>query len=115
MPLNLPDLFIRPEGFFDKIAGALGFDDINFESKEFSSRFLVKSGNKKFAYDVIHPQTMEFMMAIDNPPIIEINGRHLACYFKTKIGAPDYSGLFQFSRAFYRKFPNYVIEERKVV
>ena len=28
---GLPDLLIRPEGVFDKMAGAFGFDDIDFE------------------------------------------------------------------------------------
>ena len=28
---GVPDLLIRPEGIFDKIAGAIGFDDIDFE------------------------------------------------------------------------------------
>ena len=29
---NVPDLLIRREGMFDKLAGAFGFDDIDFES-----------------------------------------------------------------------------------
>jgi hypothetical protein len=62
---GVPDLLVRREGFFDKIAGAFGFDDIDFESAEFSRRFCVKSPDKKFAYDVIHPRMMEFLMAGD--------------------------------------------------
>ena len=41
-----PDLLIRREGVFDKIAGAIGFDDIDFESAEFSRRFYVKSSDR---------------------------------------------------------------------
>ncbi len=59
---NVPDLLIRREGMFDKLAGAFGFDDIDFESAEFSKRFHVKSPDKKFAYDVIHPRMMEFLL-----------------------------------------------------
>lgn len=58
----VPDLFIRPENFLDKFAAAIGFDDIDFESAEFSRKFLVKSPDKRFAYDVIHPRMMEFLM-----------------------------------------------------
>ena len=47
----------------DKIAGALGFHDINFESSEFSRKFHIKCADKKFAYDVIHPRMMEFLLA----------------------------------------------------
>jgi hypothetical protein len=55
---GVPDLIIRREGLMDKLAGAIGFDDIDFESEEFSRRFFVKSPDKKFAYDVIHPRMM---------------------------------------------------------
>jgi hypothetical protein len=57
-----PDLLIRREGLFDKVAGFFGFDDIDFESEEFSRKFCVKSPDKKFAYDVIHPRMMEFLL-----------------------------------------------------
>ena len=33
---GVPNLFIRREGVFDKLAGLIGFDDIDFESAEFS-------------------------------------------------------------------------------
>jgi hypothetical protein len=59
-----PKLFIRPENFFDKMAGFVGFDDINFESEEFSRRFYCKSDNREFAYAVIHPQMMEWMLSL---------------------------------------------------
>jgi len=80
---GVPDLLIRREGMFDKIAGALGFDDIDFESAQFSRRFHVSSPDKKFAYDVIDPRMMEFLPKGD-PPTVDIensrccisDGRH---------------------------------------
>ena len=60
---GVPDVLIRREGMLDKIAGAFGFDDIDFESVEFSRQFYVKSPDKRFAYDVIHPRMMEFLLA----------------------------------------------------
>jgi hypothetical protein len=57
-----PQLFLRAEGWFDKVAGFVGFDDIDFESEEFSKRYFCKSEDKQFAYAVIHPQMMEWMM-----------------------------------------------------
>lgn len=62
-PWPAPALLVRPEGFFDKVKGALGFDDIDFESEEFSRRFWVQSSDKRFAYDVLHPRMMEFLLA----------------------------------------------------
>lgn len=71
---GVPPLLIRPEHMFDKLAGALGFDDIDFESSEFSRRFHVKSGDKRFAYDVCHPLMIEWLLGIAPPgvPTIDI-------------------------------------------
>ena len=80
---EVPDLLIRREGIFDKLAGAFGFDDIDFESADFSRRFFVKSPDKRFAYDVVHPRMMQFLLATE-PPAVDIeygrcclsDGRH---------------------------------------
>jgi hypothetical protein len=64
--VGLPQLAIRPEGFFDSVTSFMGFDDIDFESEEFSRKFHVKSSDKRFVYDLLHPRTMEFML--DTPP-----------------------------------------------
>ncbi len=71
---GVPDLLIRREGLLDKLKGVMGFDDIDFESEEFSRRFWVKSSDKKFAYDVIHPKMMEFLMAGDPGPVELLDG-----------------------------------------
>lgn len=68
---GVPNLLIRQEGFFDKIAGVMGFDDIDFESAEFSRKFHVKCADKRFAYDVVHPRMMEFLLG-DCPTSIDI-------------------------------------------
>jgi hypothetical protein len=60
--VEFPRLFLRTEGMFDKIAGFIGFDDIDFESEEFSKRYFCKSDDRQFAYAVIHPQMMEWLM-----------------------------------------------------
>ena len=63
-PVPLKPLSIRHEGFFDKVAEFFGLDDIEFESAEFNRRFHVKSPDKKWAFDVIHQRTMEFMLSM---------------------------------------------------
>lgn len=72
-PWHTPSLLIRPEGIFDKIKGAFGFDDIDFESAEFSRKYYVKSSDKRFAYDVLHPRMMEFLLT-QSPPMLDIEG-----------------------------------------
>jgi hypothetical protein len=63
--LRLEPLLIRPEGVFDKIKGFLGFDDINFESAQFSRTFHVSAPERRWAYDVIHARAMQ--MLLDSP------------------------------------------------
>ena len=61
--LPLKPLFLRPEGFFDKVTEFFGADDIDFESAEFSRKFYVKAPDRRWAFDVIHQRTMEFLLA----------------------------------------------------
>jgi hypothetical protein len=51
----------------------LGYDDIDFESVEFSKAFTVRSKDKKFAYDICHPRMMDYML---NHPYITIEIEH---------------------------------------
>lgn len=69
--LTFPDVLIRREGMFDKLKSAFGYDDIDFESAEFSRKFYVSSNNKKFAYDLCHQRMIEFLLRSD-PPTIDI-------------------------------------------
>jgi hypothetical protein len=62
LPWMSSNLSLAPENFFHRIGDLLGFDDIDFESEEFSRRFRVKSPDKRFAYDLFHPRMMEFLL-----------------------------------------------------
>jgi hypothetical protein len=75
LPWTTPPLLIRPEGVFDKLLGALGFDDIDFESEEFSRRFHVAGPDKRFAYDVCHPRAIELLLQARAPLLDLENGR----------------------------------------
>lgn len=59
---QFPTLQIYPETAVEKIAQALGGEDIDFESVEFSNAFVVKSEDKKFAYDVCHVRLMQHFL-----------------------------------------------------
>lgn len=62
LPKYFPELTIAREGFFSKIAQAVGYDDIDFESHEFSKRFVVRSKDKKFAYDFCNAQMIDHLL-----------------------------------------------------
>lgn len=66
---SLQPLAIRKEHFFDRIAEFVGWDDIDFESAEFSRAFHVSSPDRKFAYDVIDQAMMEYLLGALKRPI----------------------------------------------
>ncbi len=68
---HTPDVLIRGEHGLDKFAAFLGFEDIDFESAEFSDRFHVSGNDKRFAYDLIDARMMEFLLA-GGPPVTDM-------------------------------------------
>jgi hypothetical protein len=80
LPRPLPEVKILREGLLSKIAQAFGYDDIDFESAEFSRKFCVRSKDKRFAYDVCNPRMMEYLLANDDLSI-EIENTALALVF----------------------------------
>jgi len=87
LPISFPELVIDKEGFFSKIAQAVGYDDIDFESHEFSRRFCVRSRDKKFAYDVCNVRMIEYLLS-NTDLSIEIDGDSLAISFRRRL-APE--------------------------
>ena len=84
LPAFFPDLTIRRENFFTKVAEVFGYGDINFESAEFSKTFNVRSPDKKFAYDVCNAQMIEYLL-VNRDLSIEIENDVLALAFTTRL------------------------------
>ena len=91
LPGSFPELKIGSEGFLSKIAQAVGFDDIDFESHEFSRNFCVRSTNKKFAYDVCNGRMIEYLLA-NRDLTIEIEHDALAIAFDRRLNPEQIEG-----------------------
>jgi len=87
LPISFPELIIAPEGIFSKIAQAVGYDDIDFESHEFSRKFCVRSKDKKFAYDVCNARAIEYLLS-NTDLSIEIEDKVMAISFSSRL-APE--------------------------
>lgn len=94
----LPQLTIRREGLFDRVAEAFGVQDIKFESAEFSRAFCVRSPDKKFAYDICNSKMMEYLLA-NRDLSIEMENDVIALIFNRRIAVeqfePDLQRLAQ--------------------
>jgi hypothetical protein len=106
-------LDIRPENFMDKIGAAIGFDDIDFESAEFSKKFYVKSPDKKFAYDIIHPRMMEFLLKTRNL-YIEAEGCEILFHHGRRLSISELEILLLEAEGFYNLIPDYVLQANQI-
>jgi hypothetical protein len=85
---SYPELTITSEHIFSKIGQFLGFDDIDFESAEFSQAFCVRSRDKKFAYDICHPRMMEYLLT-NRDLSIEMEAHCISLFFARRL-APEH-------------------------
>ena len=105
-------LHIRPEHFFHRIASALGFDDINFEYERFNRAFRVTGSDKKFAYDICHPDMMEFLLA--HPEHCwEIQAGKLLLYSDSMgtFDADEVERCLTDARGFLERLPSYLLQK----
>lgn len=84
LPSRFPELTICREGWLSKIAQAFGYDDIDFESHEFSRTFCVRSRDRKFAYDFCNARMIEYLLA-NTDLSVEIEGPALAIVFDARL------------------------------
>ena len=107
----LKPLLIRPEGFFDKVKEFFGLDDIDFESAEFSRKFFVKAQDRRWAYDVIHQRTMEFLLA--SPEFtIEFGAGRVMAYRSSQFEAVEFEQAAEAIRGILDRLPDYLVRQQ---
>lgn len=81
---HFPELRIYREGFFEKLVQFVGFEDIHFESAEFSKRYTVRSKERRFAYDFVHAGVIDYLLKVPDLNI-EIEGDALALVSRSRL------------------------------
>jgi len=102
----LREMSIRPEGIFDKVKAAFGWDDLDFESAEFSKRFHVSARDRRWAYDVITPRTMEFLLRCPNRELY-FAGRQLAVRSDHRLDPDEIEGLLNMAKTMLDGIPEF--------
>ncbi len=105
----LKPLAIRRENFLDRIKSTFGFQDINFESSEFSRKFHVSGEDKRWCYDVIHNRMMEFLLAAPEYSL-ETDCEKLAVRRKGRFELPELENALAFAHQFLDNIPKHVTE-----
>jgi hypothetical protein len=105
-------LVIRREHALDRVGEFLGLDDIDFESAEFSRTFHVSSSDRKWAYDVIHTRTMEYLLQA--PPFTVAYGMgEIAVYKNGRLQPADCDAALKVARTMIELLPDYVVARLK--
>lgn len=110
---RLPSLRVRTENLLDKLAGAIGFEDIDFESAEFSRRHHVSSSDRRFAYALIDPRMIEFLLG-QHPPVFELGGGVLLVISSEgnrRWEPPEFSAAFDWTQTFLARWPGHLVTD----
>jgi len=109
--IPLKSLSIRPEGVLDRMAEFIGVDDIDFESAEFSRRFYVKATDRKWAYDVLHPRTIQFMLRMPNF-FIEFGPHAVMAYQTRRMKPNELNAGAELVLGILERLPDYLLEQQ---
>jgi len=110
-PLPLKPLYLRPENIFDKVTDFFGFDDIDFESAEFSRKFYVKSPEKRWAYHVIHQRMMAYLM--ESPRFhIQFDPEFIMAWRGKRFSEQDFDNAFALIQGILMRLPEYVKKQQ---
>ena len=110
LPAVFPELTIRRENFFTRVAEVFGYQDINFESAEFSKTFNVRSSDKKFAYDVCNAQMMEYLLA-NRDLSVEFENEVIALAFNSRLAAEEFERNLQRLAEIRTRLPEYLFTQ----
>ena len=108
--IPLKPLHIRSETLFDKVGEFFGLDDIDFESAEFSRAFHVKSPDKKWAFDVLHQRTIEFLLSQPRFSIQFGDGRMLI-WRRRRFGSEVFDEAIGVGAGILDRMPGYIVRE----
>lgn len=110
LPRSFPRLLIDPEGWFAKVGQAMGFEDIDFESHEFSQQFRVRSADRKFAYDVCHVRMMALLL--EHPQLdIQIEDAVLALHSNRRLKPESLTEELSIMLKIRQLLPDYLFTE----
>jgi hypothetical protein len=110
--LDLGQLDVRPEGLFDKLKAAFGFDDVDFESAEFSKNWHVGAQDREFAYQVFHPRMIEYFLKLDGFRLQTAGPYALYRVGSGRMDEGEIGRAFRYAKGFRERLPRFVKKDR---
>ena len=106
--IALRPLQIRAENVFDRVAEFFGAEDIDFESAEFSRAFHVRASDKRWAYDVLHQRTIEFLLSMPRFSI-QLGEREMIVWRGRRFAPETFETALTVARGILERLPRYVV------
>jgi hypothetical protein len=107
----LPRLELSPETAMSRLAGHLGFGDVELESEDFNRHYRVGADDPKFAYDVLNPRTMEALLA--RPALhIRLDGTDAVCWDSGRLDPADLLARLSTLQLVITGIPSFVWSDR---
>ena len=88
--------------------------DIRFESEDFSRKYHVTSADRRFAYDLIHPRMMEYLMAA-HPVDWQLGGNTILTVRPSRYRSDELLEAMRLIEGFVERIPHYVRQDRGAV
>jgi hypothetical protein len=110
LPVWLPSTRLAPESALTRLAGTVGFRDIELESVEFNRRFRVQADDRAHAFAVLHPLMMEHLLS-QPADTWEVAGSHLLVSHPGRWDVAEYDDVVAAVRGFVELVPDHVWRE----
>ncbi len=104
---KFPHVVFGPEKLHHKIASLAGLDDIDFESAGFSRKFIVRSRDRRFAYDLLHPRAIELLLEA-GPICGEAAFRAVLLHYNRRLDREGWEKLAQVGIGFAELVPRHL-------
>lgn len=110
LPARFPQVKIVPEHIGHRLAEVVGAEDIDFESDEFSRKFWVRSDDRRFAYGLIDPRMMEWLLEL-GPSQWEIQDLVLCHWRDSGFRIDEIEGRLDRLVQFIDRIPQHVVSD----
>lgn len=111
LPMQLPKLSLTRETLIGKLFEVLGARELKLEYEPFNRRYRVMTSEPEAAYGILHPEMVEFLMAI---PVRtwQLDGRMLLVYENRYLAPEEYDRLIAEVETFAGRIPEYMKDDR---
>ena len=111
LPIILPWLTLSGESLLTRLGERLGVHDLHFESEEFNNKYRVKCPDRKLAFDLLHPQVIEYFLQL---PVRDwqMGGPFVVLKTPSWASAKEYVRMMEDIKGFVKLIPDYVEQDR---